>query len=94
MSSSIPVVIIYDDMGHLITKNEPPWFRFELCNYRDWLSGGLAYIGNSTVTGMINRRAYKDPFYLLKTRYGPVILDLSALPYEPKRPKGCKIPRI
>lgn len=85
MLTEAPVVVVYDDMGHLCYRDAPRWFELTRAIGKPpytWLSSHVD-TNTSGYACIINRRSCKDPFYRLDTPHGPVVLDLSALPYEP-----------
>ena len=74
---SIPTIVVYDDMGHLACGDAPPWFDLSRANLKAWHS--MKYFMAGGYLSPINGRSQKEPFYLLKTPHGSVMLDLSLL---------------
>lgn len=83
MSAPATVVTVYDDMGHLMTRDDAPeWFELYKYINSGWLSSRAAWVDGYVY--MINTRACESNFFTLDTLHGQVTLDLSALPYEQK----------
>ena len=81
---AVPTIQVYYADGRIMYKDAPIWFDAKLAfSDRKIVSivRGCGLMANMFSCYRVNR----DPFYMLKTPYGPLALDLSALPCEPKR---------